>query len=279
VVSLERLCATLLVLVCIDVPLIMRTRLSSSSRLPSHYRQIITLPPSPTDNHPTTTLSTAAPTPPTQPTPNHSVFFLPVQQLKANAFNILSSDLIPIAVGLYPSAAMLNHRCDPNVAVVFEGKRLCVRSLCAIEAGSELSTSYVELAATSSERCAELCEAFAFRCECALCAAPLSDEKALLVQQHRATDQRLQVGGWVDMFMVDACVCVGVCVYVCVRVYVGACWFVGVSFFLCASFPCLVSLCVAAYLSHSRTNALECRHLCVELLEHTRIPASSQVCH
>jgi hypothetical protein len=51
---------------------------------------------------------------------------------------LLISPSISTGIGLYLTAAMANHSCQPNAAQTFEGTRLALRALSPIRAGEEV---------------------------------------------------------------------------------------------------------------------------------------------
>eukprot|EP00873_Tetraselmis_striata_P002751 jgi/Tetstr1/423015/TSEL_013790.t1 len=83
-------------------------------------------------------------------------------RLACNVMSICDEELRPIGVGLYLTAAMANHSCQPNCAQTFDGKRLLLRALNPIRAGEEVTISYIELAATRQERRASLLQQYYF---------------------------------------------------------------------------------------------------------------------
>lgn len=62
--------------------------------------------------------------------------------------------------------SLMNHSCDPNVITVFEGSRLCVRSLRPIRAGEELLQCYTDETCDVLLRRKKLLEQYHFLCEC-----------------------------------------------------------------------------------------------------------------
>ncbi|XP_004400529.1 PREDICTED: histone-lysine N-methyltransferase SMYD3 isoform X1 [Odobenus rosmarus divergens] len=54
-----------------------------------------------------------------------------------NAFTICNAEMQEVGVGLYPSMSLLNHSCDPNCSIVFNGPHLLLRAVRDIEAGEE----------------------------------------------------------------------------------------------------------------------------------------------
>ncbi|RUS22012.1 hypothetical protein BC937DRAFT_90643 [Endogone sp. FLAS-F59071] len=55
-----------------------------------------------------------------------------------NSFSILDNEMVDVGVGLYPATAMINHSCQPNCVVVFEGPKILVRSIRPIKEGEEV---------------------------------------------------------------------------------------------------------------------------------------------
>lgn len=55
-------------------------------------------------------------------------------------------------IGIYPLGALLNHCDQPNAVPTFHERRLIFRAVKSITAGSEITVSYVELAAPRLER-------------------------------------------------------------------------------------------------------------------------------
>ncbi|XP_064301895.1 histone-lysine N-methyltransferase SMYD3 isoform X2 [Phalacrocorax carbo] len=54
-----------------------------------------------------------------------------------NCFTISNGEMQDVGVGLYPSMSLLNHSCDPNCVIVFEGYQLLLRSVREIQIGEE----------------------------------------------------------------------------------------------------------------------------------------------
>ncbi|EMP37488.1 SET and MYND domain-containing protein 3 [Chelonia mydas] len=69
----------------------------------------------------------------------------------------------------HPSMSLLNHSCDPNCVIVFEGRQLLLRSIREIQIGEELTISYIESLMPSSERQKHLKRQYCFECNCLLC--------------------------------------------------------------------------------------------------------------
>ncbi|XP_070330507.1 histone-lysine N-methyltransferase SMYD3 isoform X2 [Odocoileus virginianus] len=54
-----------------------------------------------------------------------------------NSFTICNAEMQEVGVGLYPSMSLLNHSCDPNCSIVFNGPHLLLRAVRGVEAGEE----------------------------------------------------------------------------------------------------------------------------------------------
>ncbi|KAJ8603899.1 hypothetical protein MRB53_042034 [Persea americana] len=75
----------------------------------------------------------------------------------------------PLGLCLDPIASSMNHSCDPNVSVVFDGPRLVVQALRPIKKDDELFISYVDATWPYERRQAELHDRYFFDCACSAC--------------------------------------------------------------------------------------------------------------
>lgn len=98
------------------------------------------------------------------------------EQFTSNSFTLATPSLSPIGVAISPLAALINHSCNPNVAVVFprfssarEEPLIHVVAIQDIQANSELFTSYIDITLPRSRRQNDLKETYNFTCECELC--------------------------------------------------------------------------------------------------------------
>ncbi|XP_025938121.1 histone-lysine N-methyltransferase SMYD3 isoform X2 [Apteryx rowi] len=64
-------------------------------------------------------------------------FFQIFTKVTCNCFTISNGEMQDVGVGLYPSMSLLNHSCDPNCVIVFEGYQLLLRSIQEIQIGEE----------------------------------------------------------------------------------------------------------------------------------------------
>ena len=68
----------------------------------------------------------------------------------------------PVGVGLFPTGALINHSCTPNVMQSFQQQQVTFTALQPIAAGTEITISYIELAATRAERRHQLQDQYYF---------------------------------------------------------------------------------------------------------------------
>ena len=106
-----------------------------------------------------------------------------------NVHTIHDDELNPVGMGVYPTAAMMNHACAPTVAQTFgEGTTATFRCVRDVRKGEEIAISYVELLATRAERRAELLNHYRFDIDGDIGApSPLDDHS-------RATRTKLPCG-------------------------------------------------------------------------------------
>ena len=62
-----------------------------------------------------------------------------VGRLYSNRFSVTSYQNSDIAIGMYPLAYLMNHRCIPNTTFVFDGEIMLVRSIADIKKGEEIT--------------------------------------------------------------------------------------------------------------------------------------------
>ena len=88
-----------------------------------------------------------------------------------NSFNIMNEEYQTIGIGLYLSASALDHSCDPNATVVFQGNNLILRTIKNVESYDKLRISYTNLLDTKEVRRRNLAKQYYFSCACAKCEA------------------------------------------------------------------------------------------------------------
>lgn len=100
-------------------------------------------------------------------------------KVTCNCFTISDGELQEVGVGLYPSMSLLNHDCQPNCVMIFEGKTLYLRAIKDIQPQEELTISYTDALAPSVERRKQLEQQYHFHCTCQLCSTADKDADML----------------------------------------------------------------------------------------------------
>ncbi|KAJ5890171.1 hypothetical protein N7504_010981 [Penicillium tannophilum] len=97
-------------------------------------------------------------------------------RLDLNSFNLTTALYDRIGLYLHPYAALINHSCDYNATVGFDGEELYVKALKQIKKGEQVFISYIDTTTPCHVRRGELSERYFFTCECTKCVnAPESE--------------------------------------------------------------------------------------------------------
>ncbi|XP_076660150.1 protein-lysine N-methyltransferase SMYD4 isoform X2 [Halictus rubicundus] len=93
-------------------------------------------------------------------------------QWNENNFSIGQQDIV--ATGIYPSASMMNHSCDPNIINIFMDQYLIVRALKDIATNEEIFNCYgPHYRHTSTEQRQKILSSqYCFTCKCKPCTQP-----------------------------------------------------------------------------------------------------------
>ncbi|VDN58803.1 unnamed protein product [Dracunculus medinensis] len=88
-----------------------------------------------------------------------------------NVFSLFNSELSPYGIGLYLGLSVLDHSCQPNAFVIFDGKKAILRSLSPdIDTLSDrVKISYIDLFDCTEDRQAKLLDIYFFTCRCSVC--------------------------------------------------------------------------------------------------------------
>jgi SET domain len=86
-----------------------------------------------------------------------------------NSHTLVTPTFDPLGICLDPLSANMNHSCNPNAVVVFDGLQLCVRSLVDLAEGQEITISYIDNTNSLRIRRRELTERYFFLCSCIKC--------------------------------------------------------------------------------------------------------------
>lgn len=75
-----------------------------------------------------------------------------------------------IGLYLHPYAALINHSCDYNATVGFDGEELYIMAIRPIKKAEQIFISYIDTTAPNAVRRKELSERYFFDCQCTKCA-------------------------------------------------------------------------------------------------------------
>jgi [histone H3]-lysine4/36 N-trimethyltransferase SMYD len=90
-------------------------------------------------------------------------------KFRCNNFGIQSMLQEVIAHGIYPKGAILNHSCDPNAILLYEGVTQVIRAIKPLKEGDELFHSYTDLCKPTYLRQQHLQRTYGFICDCERC--------------------------------------------------------------------------------------------------------------
>ncbi|OQD81784.1 hypothetical protein PENANT_c025G02281 [Penicillium antarcticum] len=91
-------------------------------------------------------------------------------KLDLNSFNLTTSMYDRIGLYLHPYAGLINHSCDYNATVGFDGEELYVKAMRPIEKDEQIFISYIDTTTPYNIRRNELKERYFFDCQCTKCA-------------------------------------------------------------------------------------------------------------
>ncbi len=96
-----------------------------------------------------------------------------LRQFRSNNFGVTDELVNCIGIGVYPAAALLNHSCAPNCILRYKlcetGPAVQVVVVRDINAGEELTHSYIDCSLPRVMRQDRLLDIYGFSCSCPLC--------------------------------------------------------------------------------------------------------------
>ena len=98
-----------------------------------------------------------------------------------NSHTLINSTLHPIGLAIDLMACSVNHSCEPNAVMVFDGPKVEIRALVRLEEDEEVFFSYVDETDPFGVRQTELRERQHFTCACGKCAVGLAAPQDALV--------------------------------------------------------------------------------------------------
>ncbi|KAE8351068.1 hypothetical protein BDV28DRAFT_26460 [Aspergillus coremiiformis] len=96
-------------------------------------------------------------------------------RLELNSFNFTTAIYDRIGLYFHPYAALVNHDCDYNAIVGFDGEELFIKAIRPIQPGEQIFISYIDTTNPVKLRRKELHERYYFNCQCSKCKHDLSN--------------------------------------------------------------------------------------------------------
>lgn len=103
-----------------------------------------------------------------------------------NTFNLVAYDFTSIGLYLDPYSSLMNHSCDYNAIVVFDGDRMAVKAVRPIAQDEQVFVSYIDTTYCVTTRRRQLKQRYFFDCECAKCTRELGNSKEGLAEVEKA---------------------------------------------------------------------------------------------
>ena len=128
-------------------------------------------------------------------------------RFQCNNFALWNGLLAPVAAGIFPVGAMVNHSCWPNAALAYDLEDArgtqTFHALRDIAAGEEICHSYLDMTVTTSARQAQLRDVYHFTCDCWLCSSD-ADALAIDARKTAVVVDDARVRGQADKLMEQA---------------------------------------------------------------------------
>lgn len=90
-------------------------------------------------------------------------------KFRHNNFGIQNELQQVIASGMFPRGAILNHSCDPNCILTYEGSKQIITTIRPVGEGEELFHSYTDICQPTAVRQESLLKTYGFQCDCGRC--------------------------------------------------------------------------------------------------------------
>jgi SET and MYND domain-containing protein len=108
-----------------------------------------------------------------------------------NTFNLVAYDYTPIGLYLDPYSSLMNHSCDYNAIVVFDGDRMVVKATRPIGKDEQVFVSYVDTTYCVTTRRRQLKQRYFFDCECLKCTRELGNPDLAAAEAAEAAGEAL----------------------------------------------------------------------------------------
>ncbi|KAL5343926.1 hypothetical protein BJX70DRAFT_3510 [Aspergillus crustosus] len=93
-------------------------------------------------------------------------------KLDLNSFNLTNSLYDRLGLYLHPYTALINHSCDYNAMVAFDGPQLYIKAIRPIAKNDQIFVSYIDTTFPKRIRQKEVRERYFFTCSCTKCTTP-----------------------------------------------------------------------------------------------------------
>lgn len=113
--------------------------------------------------------------------------------LICNSGRLVTPTFDPLGLFFDPQVARINHSCEPNAIIVFDGPKLTVRALTPLLEGSEVLISYIDSTAPFGVRQAELKDQYFFTCQCTKCQLGRDAPQEALLKPGSGFEERIKV--------------------------------------------------------------------------------------
>ena len=90
-------------------------------------------------------------------------------KFRHNNFGIQNELQQVIASGMFPRGAILNHSCDPNCIMTYEGSKQIITTIWPVGEGEELFHSYTDMCQPTAVRQESFLKTYGFQCDCGRC--------------------------------------------------------------------------------------------------------------
>ncbi|KAK3563264.1 hypothetical protein QTP86_019342 [Hemibagrus guttatus] len=104
-------------------------------------------------------------------------------QVNCNGFTIEDEELSHLGSAVFPDVALMNHSCNPNAIVTYNGTVAEVRAVQKISPGEEIFNSYIDLLYSTEDRTERLQQSYFFTCDCTECTTKSKDKAKLEIHQ------------------------------------------------------------------------------------------------
>jgi SET domain len=98
-------------------------------------------------------------------------------KLDLNSFVLATPFYDRLGIYLHPYAALINHSCNYNAVIGFDGDQLFVKAVKPINTDEQIFVSYVDSTRSSAIRRRELAERYFFDCRCPKCTDEATNDK------------------------------------------------------------------------------------------------------